>query len=183
VGPELARCVHSKLRAPHQGTSLGPLVRGASYLPFAKKNSSYSSGVIPIFGAVYSTIKRLIIPELDLGIARTLLPTALASEPLSFVFFRVRVRVLGWHGECHGDTKRQAGYNYISLWIKAARGICNSLQWPGATHRYTVSYLALSFFLQEHGTAKRKQYGAFRLRSSCFVTAAGLFFTPPTRMP
>ena len=26
VGPELARCVHSKLKAPHRGTSLGPFV-------------------------------------------------------------------------------------------------------------------------------------------------------------
>jgi hypothetical protein len=29
VGPELARCVHSKLRAPPRRTSLGPFVCGA----------------------------------------------------------------------------------------------------------------------------------------------------------
>ena len=60
AGPELSRCVHSKLRAPHRDTSLGPFVCGAraswlcSYEHSEQARAPRTNGPrdVPRFGAV-----------------------------------------------------------------------------------------------------------------------------------
>jgi hypothetical protein len=70
VGPELTRCVHSKLRALHRGTFLGPFACGAracslcSYIgPDNQHHRHYLPWNMGTFWVVYSSDERLVCPR------------------------------------------------------------------------------------------------------------------------